>query len=77
MACAEHAAAEGDLRLAAHLADLAVWAEPESADLHRRRAGIYTVRRNAETSLMSKGIFAAAARESSAAADRLDPSPPT
>lgn len=77
MARAEHAAAEGDLRLAAHLADLAVWAEPESADLHRRRAGIYTVRRNAETSLMSKGIFAAAARESSAAADRLDPSPPT
>ncbi len=77
MGRAEVAAAGDDLRLAAHLADLAVWAEPDSAGLHRRRAVIYAARRNAETSLMSKGIFAAAARESSAAAERLDPSPPS
>jgi alkyl sulfatase BDS1-like metallo-beta-lactamase superfamily hydrolase len=65
---ARTAAAEGDLRLACHLADLAAWAldddAPERGDAHATRAEIYRARRSAEPSLMSKGIFAAAARES-------------
>jgi hypothetical protein len=55
---------ETDLRLACHLADLAGWAEPEDSAIHADRAAIYDKRRRAETSLMSKGIFKAAARES-------------
>jgi alkyl sulfatase BDS1-like metallo-beta-lactamase superfamily hydrolase len=58
--------ADSDLRLACHLADLAGWAEPENAGIHANRAAIYDMRRRAETSLMSKGIFKAAARESEA-----------
>lgn len=56
--------ADNDLRLACHLADLAGWAEPEDGAIHADRAAIYDKRRRAETSLMSKGIFKAAARES-------------
>jgi len=56
--------AESDLRLACHLADLAGWAEPEDGAIHADRATIYNQRRKAELSLMSKGIFRAAARES-------------
>ena len=58
------AVADNDLRLACHLADLAGWAEPEDASIHADRAAIYDKRRRAEVSLMSKGIFKAAARES-------------
>jgi hypothetical protein len=46
------------------LADLAGWAEPEDGSIHADRAAIYDKRRRAETSLMSKGIFKSAARES-------------
>ena len=56
--------ADSDLRLACHLADLAGWAEPENAGIHANRAAIYDKRRRSELSLMSKGIFKAAARES-------------
>jgi alkyl sulfatase BDS1-like metallo-beta-lactamase superfamily hydrolase len=62
-------AATGDFRLACHLADLAGWAAPDDPGVHRLRAAIYRDRRTVETSLMSKGIFAAAARESEAIAD--------
>ena len=58
------AAAAGDLRLACHLADVAGWAAPDDATIHGGRAAIYLQRRAAEPSLMSKGIFRAAARES-------------
>jgi len=58
--------AESDLRLACHLADFAGWAAPSDAGVHEGRAQIYSLRRNAELSLMSKGIYAAAARESKA-----------
>jgi alkyl sulfatase BDS1-like metallo-beta-lactamase superfamily hydrolase len=58
------AVAESDLRLACHLADLAGWAAPEDGAIHADRAAIYDMRRRAEVSLMSKGIFKAAARES-------------
>ena len=70
---AEQAASEGDLRLACHFADLAGWAAPDDATVHAGRAAIYLARRKAEPSLMSKGIFAAAARESQMVVDRSAP----
>jgi len=65
---AEQAATSGDLRLACHLVDLAAWAAPRDAAVHEVRAEVYTQRRRSESSLMAKGIFAAAARTSHAAA---------
>jgi alkyl sulfatase BDS1-like metallo-beta-lactamase superfamily hydrolase len=62
--------AETDLRLACHLADFAGWAAPDDATIHADRAAIYERRRKAELSLMSKGIFKAAARESEAVVNR-------
>jgi len=67
---AEQAAGDGDLRLACHLADLAGWAAPDDPPIHAGRAAIYLARRKAEPSLMSKGIFAAAARESQIVVER-------
>ena len=68
---AEQAAADNDMRLACHLVDFAAWAAPEDADIHAGRAAIYLARRKSEPSLMSKGIFAAAARESQQVVDRV------
>lgn len=65
---AQRAVADNDLRLACHLADLAGWAAPDDPSVHAARADIYLERRTAEPSLMSKGIFMAAARESQAIA---------
>jgi alkyl sulfatase BDS1-like metallo-beta-lactamase superfamily hydrolase len=59
----------GNLRLACHLVDFAAWAAPEDRDVHAARAEVYRRRRAEERSLMSKGIFAAAARESEAIRD--------
>lgn len=59
-----------DLRLACHLADFAGWAAPDDAAIHTDRAAIYERRRKAELSLMSKGIYKAAARESEAVVNR-------
>ena len=56
----------GDLRLACHLADFAGWASPDDPEVHRIRAEIYEARRKSEVSLMAKGIFRGAARESEA-----------
>ncbi len=67
------AAAEGDLRLACHLADFAGWAAPDDATIHAGRAEIYEQRRRAEPSLMAKGIFKAAARESEAVVEAATP----
>ncbi len=58
----------GDHRLACHLADLAGWAAPSDPGVHAQRALVYRSRRAAESSLMAKGIFAGAARESEAIA---------
>ena len=66
---AKQALTDNDLRLACHLADLAGWAAPDDPSIHAARADIYVQRRNAEPSLMSKGIFMAAARESQAVSD--------
>ena len=60
---------EMDMRLACHLIDFAGWAAPHDATIHAVRAEIYETRRKAELSLMSKGIFKAAARESQAVVD--------
>lgn len=57
-------AAANDLRLACHLIELAVQAEPDNLSVHEARAHIYQQRRDSELSLMSKGIYAAAANES-------------
>jgi alkyl sulfatase BDS1-like metallo-beta-lactamase superfamily hydrolase len=59
----------GDLKLACHLIELAVAADPASVSLHGVRAEIYEARRAAEQSLMSIGIFSAAAAESREIAD--------
>ncbi|MBI2710556.1 MAG: MBL fold metallo-hydrolase [Actinobacteria bacterium] len=54
----------GDLRLACQLVEWATQAAPDDADLHAVRRDVYQRRRSAEPSLMSKGIYAAAARTS-------------
>lgn len=69
IARAQSVADQGDHRLACHLADLAGWAAPADGGIHRERAIIYRGRRKQETSLMAKGIFAGAARESEQIAD--------
>ena len=67
---AEQAVADGDLRLACHFADIAGWAAPDDPTIHAGRASVYEQRRKAESSLMAKGIFRGAARESQAIVDR-------
>lgn len=70
VARARELAAIGDdasLRLACHLVEAAVLAAPDDRDAHRTRAEVYRQRRSAESSLMAKGIFAFAARQSSEA----------
>ena len=57
---------EGDLRVAAHLVEMAAQAAPDDAAVHEARAEIYSLRRKVETSLMAKAIFGAAAAESEA-----------
>ena len=65
--------AAGELRLAAHLAEMAALADPDDATLHETRAEVYEARVTAEPALMSKGIFGWAARESRA---RITPGEP-
>jgi alkyl sulfatase BDS1-like metallo-beta-lactamase superfamily hydrolase len=57
-------AAEGDLRLAGHLAELAVQAAPDDAGAHRVRAAVFAERAGQELSTMSKGVFSWAVDES-------------
>ncbi|MEZ5145297.1 MAG: alkyl sulfatase dimerization domain-containing protein [Acidimicrobiales bacterium] len=66
---AEALAAAGELRLAGHLAELAAAAAPDDKGVHRVRAAVNNARVAAEPSLMAKGIFGAAARESAAVAE--------
>jgi alkyl sulfatase BDS1-like metallo-beta-lactamase superfamily hydrolase len=61
---AEALAAEGDLRLASHFAEMAVMAEPESARCHQVRAAVYDARRKSEASYMARGIYRSAAIDS-------------
>lgn len=66
--------AESDqLRLACHLIELAMLAEPDNKAVHAVRAEVYQLRRQSETSLMAKGIFGYASAESLDAAGEEDP----
>jgi alkyl sulfatase BDS1-like metallo-beta-lactamase superfamily hydrolase len=67
-------AAEGDLRLATHLVQLAGDADPDDAVVHGIRADVYRHRRETESSLMAKGIYDDAARRSEAMARGPDDS---
>jgi len=64
VARAKALAAQGDLVLASHLAEWAVAAAPDDRDAHAVRAAVYEARAQASPALMTRGIFAAAARES-------------
>jgi alkyl sulfatase BDS1-like metallo-beta-lactamase superfamily hydrolase len=58
-------------RLACHLVEMAVQAEPENPHAHEVRATVYQYRRGLETSLMAKGIFGTAATDSQEAGQAL------
>ena len=53
-----------DFRLACHLIELAVQAEPDDVGAHQARSELYGLRRRHEGSLMAKGIYGWAARQS-------------
>jgi alkyl sulfatase BDS1-like metallo-beta-lactamase superfamily hydrolase len=57
-------AQKGDLRMASHLVDWALEADPDSAEVHQVRAKVYQQRIELAPSTMSKGIYAAAVRQS-------------
>jgi alkyl sulfatase BDS1-like metallo-beta-lactamase superfamily hydrolase len=54
-------AAEGDLRLAGHLAQMAAVAAPDDPQVQAAKATVYRARTDAEASIMAQGIFRAAA----------------
>jgi alkyl sulfatase BDS1-like metallo-beta-lactamase superfamily hydrolase len=64
VARARELAATGELALAGHLIDWAVAAAPEDGAAHAARAAIYEARARESAALMTRGIFAAAARDS-------------
>jgi len=68
LALAEAAPADGgqgpELRLAAHLAELAALAAPGDPGVHRARARVFARCAEASTSTMAKGVYNWAARES-------------
>jgi alkyl sulfatase BDS1-like metallo-beta-lactamase superfamily hydrolase len=64
---------DADLRLAGHLAELAVQANPHDPGLHRARAEVFARRVKAATSTMAKGVFAWTVKESTDAAGAADP----
>lgn len=60
---AEALARSGNLRLACHLAEFAVQSAPSDLGLWRVRAQVFGKRAETEASLMARGVYAAAARE--------------
>jgi len=66
---ASELARSGDLRLAGHLAEFAVQADPANEQAHRVRMEVNRLRVAGERTTMAKGIFGAAARESHAVVD--------
>lgn len=66
---AQQLTADGELRLAGHLAEMAALAAPHDAGVHRVRAEVNRSRSRAEASLMASGIFRWAAQESDRLAD--------
>jgi alkyl sulfatase BDS1-like metallo-beta-lactamase superfamily hydrolase len=69
---AEKLVVDGDLRLACHLAEMAVQAEPESRRAHEVRAAVYEARRATEAGFMASGIYRSAAIDSRGQVDRPD-----
>ena len=69
---ASQLAADGELRLACHLAEMAVLADPYSRRNHLVRAEVYDARRRQEASFMATGIFRAAVHDAKARAAELD-----
>ena len=65
----------GELRLACHLIELATQAAPEDREAHAQRAWIYLRRRESELSLMARGIYGSAAKDSQSIAG-IDPDAP-
>jgi len=65
---ARELAGAGELRLACQLIELAAQADPQNREIHGARAEIYSARRKSELSLMARGIYGHAARESEAIA---------
>ena len=65
----------GDFRLACHLAEIAVQAEPGDKAAHATRRDVYAARARHESSLMAKGIFGSTARESDAKTGEPVPKP--
>ena len=61
---AEQYAGDGDFSLACELVEFAWRADPTASGVSRARSEIYRARAEAESSLMAKGIFNAAARDS-------------
>ncbi|GII55192.1 MBL fold metallo-hydrolase [Planotetraspora thailandica] len=66
------AAAEGDLRLACQLVELAAQADPDDHKVHEIRARVYALRVQQETGALARGIFAWAAAESRSKITGLD-----
>lgn len=66
---AEALAGQGSYRLAGHLAETATLAAPDNPETHRVRAKVYKLRAEQETSIMARGIFFSAAKESEEAID--------
>ena len=64
-------AADGELRLAGHLAEMAALASPGDAGVHAVRAEVFGRRAGEELSTMSKGVFSWAADESQARLSEL------
>lgn len=56
--------ADGDLRLACHLIEMAHLADPDDRTIQGIRAEVYEARRRTETSFMATGIYRAAALDS-------------
>ncbi|MFZ9383644.1 MAG: alkyl sulfatase dimerization domain-containing protein [Ilumatobacteraceae bacterium] len=56
--------ADGDLRLACHLIEMAHLADPDDPTIQGIRAEVYEARRRTETSFMATGIYRAAALDS-------------
>ena len=66
---AQELANQGDMRVAGHLIEFAAKAAPDNVEVHKIRITVSKQRAAAESTLMARGVFHAAVRESQAIAD--------
>jgi alkyl sulfatase BDS1-like metallo-beta-lactamase superfamily hydrolase len=66
---ARNLADRGDLRVAGHLAEFAAQAEPDNVEVHKVRIAVNQKRAATESTVMARGVFEAAVRDSQAVAD--------